>query len=231
MVIRHPESRFNWMRASLPVLALAAALPLALHLAAACVFADEDSSGQMVDTLHAAVNAYDVDRTVGLFADDAVVVQPRIGGLPQVYVGQDQIRWWQRRLVGQHVHIELAGVPRLAGTHVRWTDHFSVDAFRDLGLEVIDIDSDAVLSLNGRIQSLIGVLTPEAARSLQAAPGGATSLPDAPEESLPGNVVLATLLIGAGFLGGAAGACLLSRRRILLRTRRPRAAYTSRGPR
>ncbi len=183
----------------------------------------------MVDTLHAAVNAYDVDRSVGLFADDAVVVQPRVGGLPQIYVGREQIRWWQRRLVGQHVRIELAGTPRLAGTHVRWTDHFSVDAFRDLGLDGIDIDSDAVLALNGRIQSLTSVLTPEAARSLQASPGGATSLSDAPEESLPGNVVLPTLLIGAGFLGGAAGAGL-RRRRILLRARRPRAAYSSRGP-
>lgn len=176
MVIGQLPIRFAWMRARVQLLALVAALPLTFHLAAAYVFADGDPSAQVVETWHAAVNDYDVDRSVSLFADDAVVVQPRVGGLPQTYVGQEQIRWWQRRLVGQHVHIELAGTPRLAGTHLRWTDHFSVDAFRDLGLDAIDIDSDAVLALNGRIQSLISVLTPEAARSLQAAPGGATSL-------------------------------------------------------
>ena len=160
MVTRHPHIRFRLMWPSIRVLALIAALPLALQLAAADVLAEEDWSAELVERWHTAVNAYDIDASASLFADDAVVVQPRVGGLPQIYVGLEQIRWWHRGLVGQHVHFELVGAPLRAGTHVRWIDHFSVDAYRDLGLEAIDIESDAVLAQDGRIRSLVSVLTP-----------------------------------------------------------------------
>jgi hypothetical protein len=52
-----------------------------------------------VEALRTAMNASDTDAAVDLFTDDAVLIQPRIGGMPQVYVGREQIRWWMRQLV------------------------------------------------------------------------------------------------------------------------------------
>ncbi len=225
MVTRYPDVRFRLMWPSIRLVALVAAL----QLAAAYALAQEDSSPELVERWHNAVNAYDVERSASLFADDAVVVQPRVGGLPQIYVGLEQIQWWHRGLVGQHVQFQLVGAPRRAGTHVRWTDHFSVDAFRDLGLDAIDIDSDAVLAQDGHIQSLISVLTPEAARSLQSAPGAPTRLPDASEQSRLGTLVLPALLVVAGFLCGAGGVVLFSRVRIVPRSRRLRSGHTRNG--
>ena len=61
------------------------------------------------------MNAYDVESSTDLFADDAVVIQPHVGGLPQIYLGQEQIRWWLRNLVAQHVHWTVAQPARLVG--------------------------------------------------------------------------------------------------------------------
>src|SRR5262249_42061202 len=124
--------------------------------------------------LQTGINSADVEGSATLFADDAVVIQPRMGGLPEIYVGQDQIRWWLRSLVDQHAQIDASGAPWLrldmGVVHVYWWADYRADAFRQLGLTSLAVESDAVLDDTGHIQSLRIELTPEAARSLQSAP-------------------------------------------------------------
>jgi ketosteroid isomerase-like protein len=131
-----------------------------------------DEPVQAVEALHAALNAADVERSSALFTDDAVVIQPRIGGMPQAYVGQEQIRWWLRNLAAQHAQWTVAQPARVVDpVTLEWIDSFSLDAYRELGLDSVEIRSDVVLAADGRIASLTTVLSPAAARSVQIAPG------------------------------------------------------------
>jgi hypothetical protein len=191
-------------------LAVGGALAVDL-LATASAFAAPEPSAQPVVSLESSINAYDVDGAASLFTDDAIVIQPRIAGLPQIYVGQEQIHWWLRGLVAQHVHFQVTDAPRLAGDHLQWSDRFSVDAFRQLGLEAVPIESDAVLGPDERIASLRTSLTPEAARSIQTAPGTPALTGDADSvPAVPFNLGVVALAFGAG-----AGVTTLARTRRL----------------
>jgi hypothetical protein len=148
------------------------ALAVRLLAAAGAFAAEEPGTAASVQGFEAALNAHDVDASLSLFAEDAVVIQPRLGGLPQIYVGQQQVRWWLGGMAAQHVHVEPSGAPWLAGDSMRWSEMLSVDAFRDLGLDALAVESDMVLAQDGRIASLRIELTPQAARSIQEAPGG-----------------------------------------------------------
>ncbi len=154
-----------------PTRALLACLTLAGWLATrAGPVAAQDVATQPVDALRAAINAYDMDRSTDLFADDAVVIQPRIGGLPQIYLGQEQIRWWLRNLAEQHAHWTAAQPARLVGDQdIQWSDDLSADAFTQLRLESVEVKSEAVFASDGRIEALTIVFTPAAARLLVGA--------------------------------------------------------------
>jgi hypothetical protein len=193
-----------------------AVLALAVRLAApAGAFAAREPLDQPVDELHDALNADDVDECASVFADDAVVIQPRIGGLPQIYVGQQQIRWWLRSLVAQHVSLTLATAPELSGNRLHWSDTFSLDALRQMGLPSVEIESDAVLDADQRIESLTTVYTPRAARSVQLAPG--TAQIDVPElPSAAGAFSGLALLFGLGFSGGATTLLIITRRHAVM---------------
>src|SRR5207248_4583143 len=95
--------------------------------------------------LHVSLNAYDVEASLSVFAADAVVIQPRIGGLPQIYVGREQIRWWLNNLAAQHAQFDQSVASEAIGAHVRWSESLSVDAFRQVGLASVEVESDAVL--------------------------------------------------------------------------------------
>src|SRR4051794_30399389 len=58
-----------------------------------------------LDGLRSAINSEDPSSAAMLFAEDAVVIQPRLGGLPQTYVGREQIRFWLRALASQHARL------------------------------------------------------------------------------------------------------------------------------
>jgi hypothetical protein len=155
----------------IPIPLLAVCLTLALQVAASVPAALAADSA--VDTLHTSLNAYDVDGSLAVFAADAVVIQPRIGGLPQIYVGRDQIRWWLRNLAAQHAQFGRSVSPEADGARVRWSESLSLDAFRQIGLASVEVESDVVLDETGRIDSLTTVLTPRSARDIQSASGPA----------------------------------------------------------
>ena len=148
-----------------------------------------------------------------MFAEDAVVIQPRIGGLPQIYVGHRQLRWWLGSLAAQHAQYGQLAVPWTQGERLRWVDTFRVDAFSQLGLAAVELESEAVLSEDGLIASLTTVLTPTSARMVQQAPGPAAFAAEQPGAAPTESVVPAAVFASLGFLGGAAPVLVLSRRR------------------
>jgi hypothetical protein len=129
-------------------------MPMEQLLCAACL------------ALQAAINSGNVDGATDLFATNAVVIQPRIGGMSQVYVGRDQIRWWLTNLTSQHASIESIGETQPSWRHVRWPERLSIDTYRSLGLDQLELEADLVLDADGRIESFTTVLTPTAARHL-----------------------------------------------------------------
>jgi hypothetical protein len=196
----------------LRVRGVAAALLLATQLVLPVEIAAASASpAQTVDTLHSAINTNDLESSSALFADDAVVIQPRVGGLPQIYVGRDQIGWWVRNLAAQHTHWTVAADPQFAGKHVRWSDMLSMDAFREQGLAAVAVDNDVVLNDEQRIESLTTVFTPQAARNVQFAP--VQTQVDVPDAASVAGIVFSALLLSVGFGGGAATVVFLSRRR------------------
>jgi hypothetical protein len=197
------------MQSKIPIPILTVCLTLALHIAAPALAAFAADSP--VDTLHASLNAYDVEGSLSAFASDAVVIQPRIGGLPPIYVGREQIRWWLRNLAAQHAQFGRSVSPEANGAHVRWSEFLSVDAFRQIGLASVEVESDVVLDDGGRIESLTTVLTPRGARDIQSAPGAASS--GVVEQPGAEAVVESAGLLSAGFAGGAASVLWLTRRR------------------
>jgi len=194
---------------------LAICLTLALQVAAsapaALAAADYSSPAQAVDTLHASLNAYDVDGSVAVFAQVSFVIQLRLVGLTQTYVGREQVRWWLRNLAAQHAQFGWSLSPEAQGAHVRWSEFLSVDAFRQMGLVSVEVASDVVLDDVGRIESLTTVLTPRSARDIQRAPGAASA--DVLEQPGAEGVVGSAGLLSAGFAGGAASVVWLTRRR------------------
>jgi two-component SAPR family response regulator len=100
-------------------------------------------------------------------ADSATRAQQ--GGLPQVAVGSAQINWWLSNLVQQHVRWGEDSIPEVVGNRAYWAHDFGLDACRQLGAALVEVDSEIVLTDDGRIDSLRTSLTPTGARALQSA--------------------------------------------------------------
>jgi len=200
------------MRFNTALVVMGAAILAALSLAVpAGALASGASPAPVVDALLSTINAGDVEESVEFFADDAVVIQPRIGGLPQIYVGRDQVRWWLRNLAAQHAQFNSPAAGEILDGRVWWLSAFGIDAFRHLGISSITVETDVVLDADQRIRSLRTVLTPEAARSLQQAPGAVSSEPA--EWPLNDVVLDSAVLLSLGFGAGAAAALVVWPRR------------------
>jgi len=83
-----------------------------------------------------------------------------------------------------------------------------VDAYRQLGLAEVEVESDVVLGPDSRIGSLTTTLSPGAARHIQAAPeSGPTAIAGvSPLAFVDANDVSWVLLAAISFLLGAAAA-------------------------
>jgi hypothetical protein len=132
--------------------------------------ASSDPSTETIDAMITAIDAHDLEASAALFSDDAVVIQPHMGGLPELYVGSAQIRWWLGNLFAQHVRLAVRGGPHADAEHVLFSELFAVDAYRQLGLAEVEVESDVVLDQSSQISSLTSTLSPDAARSIQCAP-------------------------------------------------------------
>src|SRR4051812_5303397 len=118
------------------------------------------------DGLRASINSDNPSTGATLFAEDAVVIQPRLGGLPQIYLGRGQIRFWLRALASQHAHLAPRTAAAETGSRARWSDTLAIDAFQQLGVESAEVVSEAVLNGDRQIESLTSFFSPQAARRL-----------------------------------------------------------------
>jgi hypothetical protein len=173
----------------------------------------DDPSTEPTDAMITAIDAYDLDASATLFSDDAVVMQPHMGGLPEMYVGSAQIRWWLRNLFAQHVHLAMRGGPRADSGHILFSELLAVDAYRQLGLAEVEVESDVVLAPDFRISSLTTTLSPDTARRIQGAPafGPAVSASGSPPVHVDVSDASGVLLAAISFLLGVAAATLALR--------------------
>jgi hypothetical protein len=156
-----------------------------------------DPSTETIDAMMTAIDVYDLDASAALFSDDAVVVQPHMGGLQELYVGSDQIRWWLGNLFAQHVHLAVRGAPRADSGHILFSEFLAVDAYQQLGLTEVEVESDVVLAPDSRISSLTTTLSPDTARGIRGVPafGPAVSASGSPPVHVDVNAAVADLLL------------------------------------
>src|SRR4051794_23738180 len=100
--------------------------------------------------LASVVNQRDVGQADALFAQDAVVIQPPLGGLAQVYVGRAQIQVWLRDLAAQNAHLEFTGPAVEIDGRIRWPGTLAADAFSELGLTHVEVITEVILSEDGK---------------------------------------------------------------------------------
>jgi hypothetical protein len=196
-----------------PVGVIAATLAALCCLMASAihVHAVESADTQPLNRLRSAINSNNPTIAVSLFTEDAVVIQPRIGGMAQIYVGQEQISFWLRTLTAQHAQLELRSPIAYNGNHARWSETLAVDAFQQLGVEPLEIVSEAVLSGDGQIESLTSSFSPQAARALS--PGRSTVQAQLPDPADAVGFLASVGLLCGGFAGGFATMLVLTRRR------------------
>ncbi|HEV7666103.1 MAG TPA: hypothetical protein VGQ62_21400 [Chloroflexota bacterium] len=155
-------------------LGLVAAVLLAALLSAPAAnvgAAPVDNAAQSIAALRSAINTADAEAAIGLFTADAVVIQPRFGGLPQLYAGREQLRYWLGGLINQHVGLADTTAIVFLDDRLRWPALLTLDSLRDVGLDAVEVESEVVLADDDRISSLTMTYTPTAARRLLASGG------------------------------------------------------------
>jgi hypothetical protein len=111
--------------------------------------------------LDAALNAGDVEATMGLFDAAAQVKVP-----PDVYTGTTQIRTWVSYLAANHFAAE-PGLRHLAGDTVTWPAEVRSDQLVRFGLASLDGEATLVVH-GGKITAYTFVLSRESAGQLRA---------------------------------------------------------------
>ena len=139
-----------------------------LLLALATSVAPAGASAQATDPVAVArafgeaENAHDVERTVALFADDAVVETP-FGN----FTGMDQIRKFIQGLVAGNIQT-VGRDYRASGDQVSFISAATTDDFRRMGVAPVDFRIEGTVR-EGKIRRWVVTLTPESAAKLQAA--------------------------------------------------------------
>lgn len=117
----------------------------------------------ILQTYDFALNGHDVEATLLLFADDAVVdIQTK------KFEGKDQIRGWLAQIIQQNIHTEVKGSRSAQGDTVTWTETITRDDYKKLGVDPAVADVQAVVR-NSKIESFNVKLTPDTQAKLDAA--------------------------------------------------------------
>lgn len=193
------------MRARLiGLLALLLALPTALHAQASDPVA-------VITALVAAANAHDLEATMALFADDAVV-QIRPEALGSTSTGKDAVRKWFSDLYAGNFSITVADM-KAQGNTVTDRATISSDGLRQLGLASLDGNEEYTVR-DGKIVSMTFTYTDDSLAKLQAAVAAAQAAqaPQALPRTGGAETALWLLALGA-LLAAGAGAWLLKGRR------------------
>jgi LPXTG-motif cell wall-anchored protein len=165
--------------------------------------------GSVVAAFDAALNAGNVEATLALFADDAVVRTQSA-----TYTGRQQLRGLFTELVGDHFQFESSN-SRVVGDTETHAAKVSRDAWRRLGIAPLDATAEVVVQ-SGKIRSFTVTYTPESLARLQAAQARAAAPPAQVPSALPrtGDVLSPVPpLLAGGSASLLAGLALLRRRR------------------
>jgi len=200
------------MYSGLRTLLVAVGMLFAGHVGCPTERAAASAELDFVTTCPTALITRDVDECLASFSEDAVVIQPPVGGLPQIYVGHGQIRWWLTQLVELNTSFAAREPAELDRGRLRWTATFSSDPLRHLGFDAVEVASVAELDEDGRLQSLTTVYTPATARRMQAAPTLGSGQFSQRADATTGAPLLDLGLL-AGLGGGVGVAFVVARRR------------------
>ncbi len=127
----------------------------------------EDLVSFVQQQLDGAWNSHDLNRALQAFDDNATVtMSPAVPGLPGMLRGKDEIRQFIENLLpGFHVE---SGNFKADGDRVTWFSEVSSDAFRNLGVDVVESNTSAVIR-NNKVISFTPSFTPDSVSKLQAA--------------------------------------------------------------
>jgi len=123
----------------------------------------------VIVAFHAAYNAHDMDATLALFADDAVMNFPGQPP-PNVLTGKEQIRTaFSLGDFAYNVHqVLLVESLKVVGGKVTWSAKGSADFLQKLGIASLDAMGEAVIQ-EGKIKSFTAIFPPESLAKLNAA--------------------------------------------------------------
>ena len=121
----------------------------------------------VVQALNDASNSNDLERAVGLFAEDAVIRQipPPPPPSSGVWTGQQEIRaWFEPQL--QNFRVDSQNI-QVDGERVTWDASVSGDMVRQMGLDTADVKAEAIVK-DGKITSFVVTQTPESVSKMLA---------------------------------------------------------------
>jgi ketosteroid isomerase-like protein len=185
---------------ALTVLALALALPVAVH-------AQDMDPLSIVNAWLDALNASDVDTALSYLADEAVVtmVPPATPDDDGIFTGKDEIRGWYEGLVAAE------GVATLSDCQVEGESVTCIDTYTDGGLQAMGIDAIegplVLIVREGKVQSYTFTMSPESMAKFAPPP---ESLAETGGDALPAHALIASL--GMLIVGGGLGMEVLRRR-------------------
>ena len=155
------------------------------------VAAQGSDPGSIVTAFDTALNAGNVEATLALFADNAVI-KTQTG----TFTGTERIRGLLGQLVAQHFQF-VSSNRQVNGNTETHTAKVSRDDWRKIGLAPLDATAEVVVE-NGKITSFTVAYTAESLATLQAALAKAQALPKTGEPIF----VLPLLVLGSlGVIG------------------------------
>lgn len=151
--------------------------PFALIVIASFVISNVAASATEPDplsTVQALVDAelaFDIDRAMSLFADEAVIVNAAgaiTTGTDDLKRFLDEDMWYNGSLVLQQ--------PAVNGNRVSWTESVTADFYRELGVAPVRFAFTAVVE-NGKIDSIIAYVPRDEIARIEAACGRSAAEP------------------------------------------------------
>jgi len=132
------------------------------------LYAQETDPEKVLNTLADSLNAGDVDATMVLFTDDAIV-KILFGNVlpPESYIGSEQVRFFMENLVAMNFEIKIEILQVLGDIAVTrsktWTDP-------TIQLGIAPLDMIEIYHIeDGKIKGFVSILTDESVAKLQAA--------------------------------------------------------------
>jgi limonene-1,2-epoxide hydrolase len=144
---------------------IAAVVLMVLLVLPLTAYAQQADPAAVVAAYYEAALANDIDATLALMADDAVVDMPGFG----TYTGLEEIRAWMEGLIALNfeMRFEILQVERDTVTLKSW---YNDDDFRTLG--VVLAAEEQIVVQEGKIVSDTWIVTEESMAELQAAMAG-----------------------------------------------------------